>query len=228
MEFVTKMMNRNNQDFAEEIPCVNPQTTSMEDDEALAVKVMRWKRLVMMMGVAQNHALTGSILSFLEQMRNQHAEDALQEYRRVAGTAAVRIHKKASSATTLTPMAKGKALKPSSKTKGKPYPKDPEMCPHPADKMSLPRGGPGGSAWMTCMECGSRWERVTCQEKSVSVMNRIPNPTIVDPAQALQEQKELAVEALIKDTYSKEFHHLHQIFLNYKASGMLSWNASSR
>jgi hypothetical protein len=38
----------------------------------------------------------------------------------------------------------------------------------------------------------------------------------------LQEKKELAMEELVKDVYSKEFLDLHAMYLNYKGSGMLT------
>jgi len=244
MDFVHRMMNRNCQDFSEDIPSLN-QTPVMMEVNAMDPLVMKWRRLVMSMGVAMNHALTGSIFTFLEQMRCQHATEALNEYNRVAGTAAQKNLKavKSSPVSALTPMAKGKALPPSKSIKGKPYPEDPSTCLHPDEKMSKPRGGPGGSAWMTCLGCGNRWERtmhpaLLClhQEKPGGttletfmgsspknpVTLRIPNPQILNPEQVLQEKKELALEALIKDVNSAEFKQLKEVFLNYQASGMLT------
>jgi hypothetical protein len=222
MDLVHKMMARNSQEFAEEMP-LSTMATAMETDEKVTVNVLRWKRVVMMTGVTINHALTGSIIAFLETMRNEHAAEALKEYKRVAGKNALKIHTtKTSTATSLKATAKGKALTPS---KTKQYPLEPANCTHPEHQMSKPRGGPGKSAWLTCLECGSRWERIvppTQAPPAQGVLRRVPNENLSNPMQIEQERLELAMEELVKDQYSKEFLDLHAMFLNYKGSGMLT------
>jgi len=237
MDFVHRMMNRNSQDFKEEVPSQTVESIPMVDVHHVDPILMKWKRLVRMMGVAYEHALTGSILSFLEEMREEHAMEALKEYQRVAGTAALKNLKalKPSSAPALVPMAKGKALTPSKAIKGKPYPVDPAKCCHPQEKMSHPRGGPGNSAWMTCLACGSRWERLAQEflpshaqgsgfmnQPELSKMQRIPNPQISNPEELLHEKKELAIEALIKDQNTDEFKQLKAVYQNLLASHMLT------
>ena len=44
----------------------------------------RWKRLIIMLNIAMYHALTGSIIFYLEEFRQRRAEEALQEYLRLA------------------------------------------------------------------------------------------------------------------------------------------------
>jgi len=233
MDFVHRMMNRNSEDFKEEVPSQTVESIPMVDIHHLDPILMKWKRLIRMMGVAYEHALTGSMLSFLEQMREEHAMEALKEYQRVAGTAALKNLKalKPSSAPALVPMAKGKALNPSKAIKGKPYPVNPANCLHPEKEMSHPRGGPGNSAWMTCLACGSRWERLTQQSLPShaqasglrdSQMVQVPNPMIQNPDAVLTEKKELLIQELILDQNSDEFKQLKATYLNLQASGMLT------
>ena len=57
-------------------------------------------------------------------------------------------------------MAKGQALPRSKVTT---FPLDHRSCPHNTEDMSGPRGTGGKFAplkWVTCLKCGSRWERV--------------------------------------------------------------------
>jgi len=238
MDFVHRMMNRNSQDFKEEVPSQTVESIPMVDVHHLDPILMRWKRLIRMMGVAYEHALTGSMLSFLEDMRNEHAEEALKEYQRVAGTAALKNLKatKSSSVPALTPLAKGKPLSRSKANKGKPYPVDPANCLHPQKEMSHPRGGPGDSAWMTCLACGSRWERLAQQylpshaqasglmdhQREFSHMVQVPNPMIQNPEAVFTERKELLIQDLIKDQNTDEFKQLKATYLNLQASGMLT------
>ena len=237
------MMNRNSQDFKENTPSLSVISVPMEDPNHMDPIVMKWKRLIRMMGVAYEHALTGSIMTLLEDMRNEHAEEALKEYQRVAGTAAQKNLKamKSSSVPALIPVAKGKALSLSKANKGKPYPVDPAICLHPPEKMSHPRGGPGNSAWVTCLACGSRWERLAQQylpslaqgsgfldQQALSTMRRIENPQLLErpqiqnPEAILQEKKELAIQALIRDQNTDEFKQLKAVYLNLQASGVLT------
>ena len=135
-------------------------TESMEDTEWLEMPKagLRWKRLVIMLGVAENHATTGAIITYLEQMRKRIAEEKYEEYKRAAGSSADKVLKpKNKSQTGTKPMAKGKALSRSTACQ---YTLDPEVCPHAAEDLSEPRGGRGGAKWFTCLKCGSRWERV--------------------------------------------------------------------
>ncbi len=39
-------------------------------------------------------------------------------------------------------------------------PLDPELCQHKDEDLSHPRGGRNQTFWITCLRCGSRWERV--------------------------------------------------------------------
>ena len=97
--------------------------------------------------------------------------------------------------------------------------------------MSKPRGGPGNSAWMTCLACGSRWERMTqpylpslaqSWELPQTGVRRIENPQLKTPEAILQEKKALSIEALIKNQNTDEVKQLKAMFLNYQASGMLT------
>ena len=68
-------------------------TESMEDTEWLEMPKagLRWKRLVIMLGVAENHATTGAIITHFEQMRKRIAEEKYEEYKRAAGSSADKV-----------------------------------------------------------------------------------------------------------------------------------------
>ena len=123
----------------------------------------RWKRLVIILDIVNTHALTGSLLTYLEQARELKALEALDLYQKLAGKdkIATRLQKTRTQFVDVPkPMAKGKALPRSKVTT---FPLDPRSCPHNKEDMSGPRGTGGKFAplkWVTCLKCGSRWERI--------------------------------------------------------------------
>jgi len=136
-------------------------SSSMADTEWLEMPRAgrNWKRLVLILGVVENHATTGAILNYLEELRDRIAKEKYEEYRRAAGNPPNPAPKsKGKNKNLPQPMAKGKAL--SRSTAGYPFPKEPDSCPHDPESLSNPRGGRGGLKWLTCLMCGSRWERV--------------------------------------------------------------------
>ena len=135
--------------------------TAMDDDRVGWIEVPpwahRWKRMVLMMGVSMMHALTGVIVQTLEVIRERQAAEALETYLKYASSAdRAKLNPPAKKTLgTNRPMAKGKAL---SRSKTQKWQMEPEDCPH--TQMSNPRGGRGETFWWTCLQCGSRWERV--------------------------------------------------------------------
>ena len=140
----------------------------MDEDGFMAWMVVphwahRWKRLVIILDIVNTHALTGSLLTYLEKAREFKAVEALDVYQKLAGKdkIATRTQKTRTQLIDVPkPMAKGKIL-PRSKVST--FPIDPRSCPHNKEDMSGPRGTGGKFAplkWVTCLKCGSRWERV--------------------------------------------------------------------
>ena len=154
---------------------------SMEDTEWLEMPKagFRWKRLVIMLGVAENHATTGAVLTYLEQLRKRIAEEKYEEYKRAAGSSrssdkvfTTNLRKlNRQSQTGNMPMAKGRALPRSTTSR---FSLDPEVCSHAEEDLSNPRGGRGNLKWFTCLKCGSRWERV---ESNTTTQSTESDPT---------------------------------------------------
>ena len=123
----------------------------------------RWKRLVIIMDIVNTHALTGSILTYLEKAREIKAMEALNVYKKLAGKTNIATHTQKTRSTfsdVPKPMAKGRPL---TRSKRIISPVDPSMCPHNPEDMSGPRGSgskEGTIHWVTCLKCGSRWERI--------------------------------------------------------------------
>ena len=99
----------------------------------------RWKRLVIILGIVNTRALTGSLLTHLEQAQEFKALDALDLYKKLAGKDKIATHTQKTRwkfSDAPKPMAKGKPL-PRSRI---PSPADPSTCPHKPEDMSGPRG----------------------------------------------------------------------------------------
>ena len=155
MEFAARLMCRSQQSLQESVP--KPKRSMEVDDDTPTLH--KWKRLLMMLMLVTQHAETGLMIQYLETMRHRKAQEAWDLYVKIAGSEArTRIAQKAGRKKDgPMPMAKGKALSRSTAVKN---PEDPEMCPHKAEDMSHPRGGRNNMLWVTCLRCGSRWERV--------------------------------------------------------------------
>jgi len=121
----------------------------------------RWQRLVIMLALVSKHAASGCLIQHLDVMRDRHEKEAYERWQRLTqriGPPGCKSLAKAKPSRNISmPMAKGKALSRSTTEK---WMLDPELCVHNTNDMSAPRGGRGGSKWMTCLKCGSRWERV--------------------------------------------------------------------
>jgi len=121
----------------------------------------RWQRLVIMLALVSKHAATGCLLQHLEVMRDRHEKEAYERWQRLTQRIGPPGCKSLAKAKPLRevpmPMAKGKALSRSTTEKWK---LEPETCAHHSNDMSAPRGGRGGLKWLTCLKCGSRWERI--------------------------------------------------------------------
>jgi len=117
--------------------------------------------MVILLALVTKHAMTGCLLQQVDIMRDRHEKEAYERWQRLTqriGAPGCKSLAKAKPTHAVpVPMAKGKALSRSITEK---WMLEPETCAHQASDMSGPRGGRGGSKWMTCLKCGSRWERI--------------------------------------------------------------------
>ena len=162
----------------------------------------RWKRLVIILDIVNTHALTGSLLTYLEQARELKALEALDLYKKLAGKdqIATRTQKTRSQFINVPkPMAKGRVLPRSKVTT---FPIDPRSCPHNKEDMSGPRGTGGKFSplkWVTCLKCGSRWERVWEDLAPPAVHPR------AKPSTAMPSNNEEFVELFSEDETERQF-----------------------
>ena len=165
MELVSKLMKKTATSMAAEDEEKKPvrSVTFMEDEEWLDIPktALRWQRMVTLLGVIMTHSDTGSIIRYMETLRDRIAQEKLKEYVKAAGSSkeVVSKPKPKKDAPKGIPMAKGKALSRSIAVPEVPF-IDPWICKHLPEDLSPPRGGMGGLKWFTCLKCGSRWERV--------------------------------------------------------------------
>jgi len=119
----------------------------------------RWKRLVIILDIVNTHALTGSLLTYLEKARELKALAALDAYQKLAGKDKIATHIQKTRTPFIDvpkPLAKGKIL---ARSKVTIFPLDTRSCPHNPEDMSGPRGTGGNLRLVTCLKCGQRWER---------------------------------------------------------------------
>ena len=179
MEAIARLMGRHQQSLQHDDPQPAPRTEMDEDSwtawMAVPTWAHRWKRLVIILDIVNTHALTGSLLTYLEQAREFKALEALNVYKKLAGKDKIATHiqkTRSKYIDTPKPMAKGKPL---SRSKVTGFPVDPLSCPHHPEDMSGPRGSGGKFAtlhWVTCLKCGSRWERIWEDLAPPSVQSR--------------------------------------------------------
>ena len=137
-----------------------PTVNHPMDDETPTATELRWKRMVIQIGLVDVHAVSGSIIHHMETMRARIEEEARRAYEKAAGSNA-KLTKDSKSkkrydakASNKEAVHKGEPLSRST-TSGWIY--DPDMCLH---SHLEPRGNKY-SLWFTCTKCGSRWERLT-------------------------------------------------------------------
>eukprot|EP00973_Karenia_brevis_P049653 6892203-Karenia_brevis.AAC.1 len=76
MEHARKIMLRSQQELMRERQVAPPVGTTLE----IPPWAIRWNRLIIMHQTATRHALTGTILTHLEELRNKKEKDAYKEY----------------------------------------------------------------------------------------------------------------------------------------------------
>ena len=139
----------------------------------------KWKRLVTQLMMVEKGANVATIQSCLEKLRDRKEMEAYETFRQKSGstqsftqyqkmmnaekTKKRQQAKKAEARSAEQgPIAKGRPLKRSTAPKeGAKWELEPEVCgmaaiPH--ETMSGPRGNQY-ELWITCLKCGSRWER---------------------------------------------------------------------
>jgi len=165
MEFISRVMTTMAKTDAETIDFVvcsdEAMTLDAETEDGIWLEppawAFRWKRLVTMVKVVMIHAESGSIIKALGEQRIRMELDAKKEYERLSGK--TMATKNAKTQMPMTPQAKGKPL---ARSQAGPWIATPEMCTHLQHLTT--RGGRGGHKWITCMECGARWDRVPVEE----------------------------------------------------------------
>ena len=121
---------------------------------------VNWRRVALRALVMDAQTSAGSVIMWFQKMAERREQEATEELVKAAGAVSVTIHRKGASAVVTNtkkvakPVAKGKQLSRSKTTSKWAYEMD--QCPHQV--MSAPRGGRNGWKWVTCLECGSRWE----------------------------------------------------------------------
>ena len=119
--------------------------------------LLRWRRVTLRSTVVVSATCQQDVLEAFETTRTRQIDEAKQVLveagiKTIEKKVRVKGEKEPSGA--VMPMAKGKALPPSILTKGRILPTD---CPRDESRV-IARGGL--NLWMTCLDCGSRWERL--------------------------------------------------------------------
>jgi len=161
--YVARMVNKGASDTRlqpDEVPTTSPimDVESYRLDEVMPKKLRGWRRFVMLLGVMMNHVDTGVVMKMMEEMRERKAQEALDAYNRLAIQPLPPATKKSAKYKAPPPstVIKGKELAPS---KTKEYPVMTWDCEHPLTSISQPLGN-AFAKWWTCLDCGSRWERL--------------------------------------------------------------------
>ena len=197
MDFAARLMCQSQQDLQERVENPKKATSSMEVEDEIWIHIPswahKWKRILMMLMLVTRHSETGLMIQYLEKMRQRKAQEALEEYVRCAGTDAKTPKKAVRKSEGPMPMAKGKAL---SRSKAVKNPLDPELCQHKDEDLSHPRGGRNQTFWITCLRCGSRWERVQAP----------PSPPCSSGSAKVMEEEFVKVEAPMTGQQQRQGH----------------------
>ena len=120
-----------------------------------------WRRMALQLMVVSQAAKWQTVLTGMDGMNNRKTKELEERLGRSDDPAANKKNSKKASAQqqrVTTPMAKGKVLPPSKSVKARLRAED---CPHVPDRV-VARGG--HILWLTCLDCGTRWERLEGQE----------------------------------------------------------------
>jgi hypothetical protein len=143
-------------------PIQPPSVMPMDDDSIVWLGEMprwafRWRQIVLRtILLIIPHTLTGSLIIYTEQLRDRKAQEAFQEYKRKAGVTSLTgltLRTPTSRTNAQRPKAKGQPMRPSITQN---YPRPASLCSH--DVNELVHRHNQHKAWMTCLQCGSRWE----------------------------------------------------------------------
>ena len=180
MQLAAKLMGYQIQAQQEEVAKKTTVSHRMDDETPTATE-LRWKRMVIQIGLVDVHAISGSIIHHMETMRTRIEEEARRAYEKAAGSGA-KITSKGSKPMKPDAKAENKEAiykgKPLSRSQASVWIYDPDMCLH---SHLEPRGNKH-ALWFTCLKCGSRWERLT-QPLEPNVQ-RVPTSTTGPPGPA--------------------------------------------
>ena len=142
----------------------------IEDPLNWPKRIKQWIRLCNLYTFMMEHCRLGAVLHGVRAMWDRMKADALkkaidmstpEEVTRLSAEA------KGKPATARASTCKPWKYGPKLPTLGKPpgnqltWPKEESQCDH--SNMSAPRGGQGNRYWITCLGCGTRWERIPLQ-----------------------------------------------------------------
>eukprot|EP00973_Karenia_brevis_P032830 4531608-Karenia_brevis.AAC.1 len=151
MRFARRMMAVQTEELKAERKAIPPAVYRLVALESVTPIQVKWNRLAIMQQVVHAHALMGSILHYLEELRVEKEEKAYQECVKTAAK---------------KPMDAGGENQSREYNLGLwersdrgPFNKTPDLCAHPLSR-TMPRGGCSDSMWWTCLDGGSRWTRV--------------------------------------------------------------------
>ena len=127
MEMVGKLMSQTSSSLGmtEELKEARDNRVMAEAWVVMNKSGFRWKRLVILLGVAENQAVTVAITTSLVEMRKRIDEEKYQDPTDKATTPEM-------TQPEMKPMVKGKALSRSTASR---FTLDPEVCPHTQEDL---------------------------------------------------------------------------------------------
>jgi hypothetical protein len=184
MEMAKRLLLTYQTQDAEEVPTVKKNRLEMDTEETWLTPppwALRWARWMNLMLITHMHAVTGQILMAVTQIWDRKAEKAKALYLKLVNKSQVYNmdwqpppRKKAAPVES---WKKGEVMEPPSKEVKNPL--DRATCPHLESRLSNARGGQGGSKWVTCLDCGTRWRRIEMTAVPVSTSTPEPQPPVL-------------------------------------------------
>ena len=127
---------------------------------------LAWKRMFLQMEWTQLQKTSLMIEFGMEEARKTKAEKAFKEWQRLSGGQELQARRQEQATKSKGRVKQVKCKGPPKEPPAK-LPKGQqawkytrENCPHLEESLSEPRGGRNDSHWLTCLDCGQRWENI--------------------------------------------------------------------
>ena len=143
-------------------------SAAMENTDDVTHAEQRWKRLTSLVRITLMHAEAGLIIVHQETMRNRLEQKALVAYEKARDPLA--MAKKQPTARDSWHYGRDSWQISRDPPSPQGWAKTPQSCLHA--EMSGPRGS-HSARWVTCLGCGSRWDRVSAE---CGVWSEAPTP----------------------------------------------------